>query len=131
MFHPVLLVLLLPRIVGTRTPTQPCLGLEFPRIILKCSSDEVVSRDNLTTTLPLLHLPYATYQATDYDRFDDIYTFKNIRFAAPPTGRYRFSPPRRQKKMTKIQDRSVGNACPQAVPTMFLVARPPAEGLRQ
>jgi len=94
-------------------------------------SKSVASTDDLTTPLPLLHLPYATYRAFEYDSYDDIYTFKNIRFAAPSTGHNRFSPPQRPKKMTKIQDGSVGWKCPQAVPIMFLVARPGLHGLEQ
>jgi carboxylesterase type B len=33
--------------------------------------------------------------------------------------------------MTRIQDGSYGNACPQAVPIMFLVARPQLHGIEQ
>jgi hypothetical protein len=82
-------------------------------------------------SLPLLHLPYATYRASSYDSVDDVYTFTNIRFAAPPTGRFRFKAPQRPFKQLKIQDGSRGYSCYQSVPTQFLVAKPALDGITQ
>lgn len=82
-------------------------------------------------SLPLFHLPYATYRASKYDPIDDIYTFSNIRFAAPPTGKNRFRLPQRPLKQARIQDGSKGNMCYQSVPTQFLVARPAVEEFTQ
>jgi len=81
--------------------------------------------------LPLFHLPYATYRASSYDELDDVYTFTNIRFAAPPTGQFRFKAPQRPFKQLKIQDGSRGHSCYQSVPTQFMVARPALEGITQ
>ena len=81
--------------------------------------------------LPLLHLPYSTYRATQYDPIDDIYIFGNIRYAAPPTGKNRFSLPQRPLKYDKIQDGTTGHSCYQSTPTQFLIARPALEGITQ
>ncbi|KAF2087217.1 alpha/beta-hydrolase, partial [Saccharata proteae CBS 121410] len=66
------------------------------------------------SSLPLLHLPYATYRAESYHESKDYYRFKNIRFAAPPTGGNRWKKPQSPPSMTEIQDGSVGWACHQA-----------------
>lgn len=62
---------------------------------------------------------------------DDVYTFSNIRFAAPPTGRNRFRAPKRPKKQVGIQDGSEGHSCYQSNPSQFLVARPVSNGITQ
>ena len=82
-------------------------------------------------TLPIFHLPYAKYRASSYDEVDDVYTFTNIRFAASPTGPFRFKAPQRPFKQLKIQDGSIGHSCYQTVPTQFMVARPALEGITQ
>jgi hypothetical protein len=81
--------------------------------------------------LPLFHLPYATYRASHYDIIDDVYTFSNIRYAAPPTGANRFRAPQRPKKQIGIQDGSEGHACYQSNPSQFLIAKPISNGITQ
>jgi Carboxylesterase family len=63
--------------------------------------------------LPYLKLPYATYQALEYDKTHDIYLFANIRFAAPPLGKYRWAAPQPPLKETVVQNGSFGRICPQ------------------
>ena len=87
------------------------------------------SKNNVT--LPLFHLPYATYRASQYDPVEDIYTFTNIRYAAPSSGKNRFRSPQRPLNYPKIQDGSKGHSCYQSTPTQFIVARPALEGITQ
>lgn len=47
------------------------------------------------------------------------YTFKNIRFAAPPVGDLRWAKPAPPLTETKVQDGKVGNQCMQATPPQF------------
>ena len=68
-------------------------------------------------TLPLLTLPYATYQAQSYDSTNDIYIFANIRFAAPPLGDLRWAPPAEPLTESGIQNGSIGGTCYQSAPT--------------
>src|SRR5262245_40838995 len=84
-----LVLLHLYAVAALNSTLQPPLGLKY-----------IPSHSN--RILPLLRLPYATYRASQYDANDDIYTFTNIRFAAPPTGQNRFKRPARPKKMLKI-----------------------------
>ncbi|KAI5815645.1 Alpha/Beta hydrolase protein [Pyronema omphalodes] len=74
--------------------------------------------------LPTLKLPYATYKAYSYDVTDDYYTFRNIRFAAPPLGERRWQKPAPPENQTGIQDGSVGFQCPQALPDRLSFAYP-------
>ena len=74
--------------------------------------------------LPLLHLPYATYRASAYDRIEDIYTFANIRYAAPSNHKNRFAKPQRPLKSRVIQEGRIIHSCYQATPSQFLLARP-------
>ncbi|KAK6351249.1 hypothetical protein TWF718_004419 [Orbilia javanica] len=76
------------------------------------------------SALPLLKLPYATYRAADYDVLNDIYKFKNIRFAAPPTGALRWQKPEAPLKEEGIQTGKVGYQCMQAVPDYLKIAYP-------
>ncbi|KAL8941353.1 MAG: hypothetical protein Q9216_002292 [Gyalolechia sp. 2 TL-2023] len=83
---------------------------------LLCSSTQVPLglRFDATTDLPTLTLPYATYRAASYNPIGNIYTFKNIRFAAPPTGDLRWARPAPPQKESSIQDGSYGPICKQA-----------------
>ncbi|KAL2811629.1 Alpha/Beta hydrolase protein [Aspergillus granulosus] len=63
------------------------------------------------THLPLLKLPYGTWQASKYNPETDFYTFENIRYAAPPVGPLRFSKPQPPRHMRGIQDGSVSHIC--------------------
>ncbi|BFZ61486.1 hypothetical protein YB2330_002552 [Saitoella coloradoensis] len=71
-----------------------------------------------SSSMPTAVLPYATYAAAAYNAQTDVYIFKNIRFAAPPTGPLRFQPPQSPVDETSlgVQDGSVGNICYQADP---------------
>ncbi|KAI5861375.1 alpha/beta-hydrolase [Durotheca rogersii] len=68
--------------------------------------------------LPVIDLPYASYRAVRYDDDNDIYVFKNIRFAAPPVGDLRWAKPAPPLNETSkgVQDGSFGNECVQAAP---------------
>ncbi|KAF5584440.1 hypothetical protein FPCIR_8669 [Fusarium pseudocircinatum] len=44
-------------------------------------------------SLPFLELPYGTWQASRFDEVAKVYTFKNVRYAAPPIGNRRFAKP--------------------------------------
>ncbi|KAL8899741.1 MAG: hypothetical protein Q9207_006038 [Kuettlingeria erythrocarpa] len=68
----------------------------------------------MTADLPTLTLPYATYRAASYNPIGNIYTFKNIRFAAPPTGDLRWARPAPPQQESGIQDGSYGPICRQA-----------------
>ncbi|KAI9163608.1 Secreted lipase [Paramyrothecium foliicola] len=61
--------------------------------------------------LPLLKLPYGTWRASKYDEEADVYTFRNVRFAAPPVGALRFAQPAPPEPVNEIQDGSYGNMC--------------------
>lgn len=52
------------------------------------------------------------------------YTFKNIRFAAPPVGNLRWAKPAPPLTETKVQDGTVGNQCMQATPPQFFCMVP-------
>ncbi|KKY22420.1 putative lipase 2 [Diplodia seriata] len=64
--------------------------------------------------LPTLTLPYGTWRASEYNADADVYTFKNIRFAAPPTGDNRWRKPQPPANNDTIQDGSYGPICVQA-----------------
>ncbi|KAH8887704.1 alpha/beta-hydrolase [Thozetella sp. PMI_491] len=65
-------------------------------------------------SLPVLKLPYATYKAWDYSVASDIYTFKNIRYAASPVGDFRWEKPAPPLPTSGIQDGDYGPNCVQA-----------------
>ncbi|KAF2454648.1 Alpha/Beta hydrolase protein [Lineolata rhizophorae] len=67
-----------------------------------------VERDN---SLPTLTLPYGTWRAAKYNHNADIYTFKNIRFGAPPIGDLRWVKPAQPSFEVEIQDGSYGPSC--------------------
>ncbi|RPA91844.1 alpha/beta-hydrolase [Choiromyces venosus 120613-1] len=66
-------------------------------------------------SLPTLTIPYATYKAYSYDVTDDYYTFKNIRFAAPPVGDLRWKKPAPPLTQIEVQDGTIGFQCNQAI----------------
>ena len=61
-------------------------------------------------------LSYATYAAAEYNDTNGYYGFKNIRFAAAPTGTLRWQPPASPLATPGVQNGSVGSSCNQAVP---------------
>ncbi|KAF3482583.1 carboxylesterase family protein [Arthroderma uncinatum] len=62
--------------------------------------------------LPILSLPYGRWRAAKYDRAADVYTFRNIRYAVPPTGPLRWTKPVRPKiPEIDIQDGSYDPPC--------------------
>ncbi|EWC46875.1 hypothetical protein DRE_03887 [Drechslerella stenobrocha 248] len=74
--------------------------------------------------LPVLKLPYATYRASEYDVLNDFYKFKNIRFAAPPTGALRWQKPAPPLQEAGVQTGDVGYQCMQATPAFLAIAYP-------
>ncbi|KAF2401130.1 alpha/beta-hydrolase [Trichodelitschia bisporula] len=66
--------------------------------------------------LPTVKLPNGEWQAAKYDTANDLYVFKNIRFAAPPVGRLRFAKPAPPAPNTTLQLGAYGPSCPQSVP---------------
>ncbi|KAI1806311.1 alpha/beta-hydrolase [Daldinia bambusicola] len=90
----------------------------FPPPALASSAlDEDKARTR--SSLPILNLPYATYRAARYDSMNDIYTFKNIRYAAPPVGDLRWAKPAAPLNQSDIQDGGIGHSCIQAAPNGF------------
>ncbi|KAI0104615.1 alpha/beta-hydrolase [Daldinia grandis] len=59
--------------------------------------------------LPIVNLPYESYRAARYDSLNDIYTFKSIRYVAPPVGDLRWTKPRLQMDSNLL---STGNQPP-------------------
>ncbi|KAF2399881.1 alpha/beta-hydrolase [Trichodelitschia bisporula] len=78
------------------------------------------SHEARQANLPTIKLPYGTWQASKYDAANDIYTFANIRFAAPPVGQLRFAKPAPPAVSTTVQTGSVGGTCPQSVPASLI-----------
>ncbi|KAL6720357.1 hypothetical protein ACLMJK_002278 [Lecanora helva] len=72
--------------------------------------------DERANAMPTLTLPYATYKAASYNPDGDIYTFKNIRFAAAPVGDLRWSKPAPPAHTPGTQDGSYGPICVQVPP---------------
>ncbi|MCJ1229610.1 hypothetical protein MMC12_006279 [Toensbergia leucococca] len=70
--------------------------------------------DKRAGSLPTLTLPYGTWQAASFDENGQIYTFKNIRFAAPPVGELRWALPAEPEHNATLQDGSYGPVCVQA-----------------
>lgn len=64
----------------------------------------------------LLKLDYATYRGY-YNKTNEVYTFRNIRFAAPPVGELRWQKPIPPAKVSEneVQDRQEPIACTQPV----------------
>ena len=107
------------------------------------------SQFNRRDDLPLLKLPYANYKAASHNPNGDvlplhslhrvtadrsqIYTFKNIRYAAPPTGNLRFAKPAPPAQQSGVQDGSYGPICKQApvnggIPLSLPTLKPTDEG---
>ena len=93
-----------------------CLSLATSSIATIAKSTLGIKLGERADSLPTLTLPYGTYQASSYDSNSDIYTFKNIRFAAPPTGALRWAPPASPVKNETLQDGSYGPSCVQSYP---------------
>ena len=68
-------------------------------------------------SLPKVDLGYEIYQATSLNETTNLYSFSNIRYAAPPTGENRFRAPQppAQNRST-VQVNSPDTVCPQASP---------------
>ncbi|PHH61539.1 hypothetical protein CDD81_276 [Ophiocordyceps australis] len=78
---------------------------------------------------PIVDLGYAVHQAR-YHEDDDLYTFKNIRFAEPPLHQYRFKPSVPVQAVNRtINDGSFGYHCMQAAPEWQLVVECKKRGL--
>ncbi|QDS76157.1 hypothetical protein FKW77_007469 [Venturia effusa] len=61
----------------------------------------------------LLKLDYATYRGY-HNSSNEVYTFRNIRFAAPPVGGLRWQKPIPPEKESAVQDRQEPIACTQS-----------------
>ncbi|CAG8412144.1 unnamed protein product [Penicillium salamii] len=78
----------------------------------------------LASTLPVVDLGYERHQALSYNvcyssvtSSSGLYSFDNIRYAAPPVGDLRFRAPAAPKvNRQRIQNGSVARMCPQAAP---------------
>ena len=71
--------------VGASLEMKLSTGVSFPGM-----TPLVSAKFPATASLPILKLPYATYEANSYDAQNDIYVFANIRVAAPPNGTLRW-----------------------------------------
>ncbi|KAK7549259.1 Alpha/Beta hydrolase protein [Phyllosticta citricarpa] len=80
-------------------PTSKKLGLKFEK-----RADE----------LPTLTLPYGTWQAAEYNKDADFYTFKNVRYGASTAGENRWKKPQAPQNNDTLQDGSYGPICVQA-----------------
>ena len=68
-------------------------------------------------SLPKVDLGYEIYQATSLNETTNLYSFSNIRYAAPPTGENRFKapqPPAQNRSSVQVNTPDV--VCPQASP---------------
>jgi carboxylesterase type B len=74
--------------------------------------------------LPKVDLGYEIYRATSHNDTNGLYSFSNIRYAAPPTGKNRFNAPQppAQNRSTVQFNRSE-SICPQANPLWNLQAQ--------
>ncbi|KAK4190954.1 putative esterase and lipase [Podospora australis] len=70
----------------------------------------------LPSSLPILTLPYSSYRASSYRPANDLYVFRNIRFAQPPVGNLRWAKPLPPLVNTTLQDGSYGPKCIQSAP---------------
>ncbi|QDS71255.1 hypothetical protein FKW77_000539 [Venturia effusa] len=104
--HLILFLVLLP--VSLALPSFEDNGLHYHSLTARAQS------------LPSLKLPYGTWQASRYDSANDIYVFKNIRFAAAPVGPLRFAKPAPPVPTDKLQTGAHGGTCAQSAPTGLL-----------
>ena len=59
---------------------------------------------------------YATCQAHSHDSNEDIYIFRDIRYALPPVGSLRWTPPQDLYIEPGVQDGNKGGSCFQSTP---------------
>ncbi|KAL4885488.1 Alpha/Beta hydrolase protein [Aspergillus karnatakaensis] len=96
----------------------------FAFLLSTFASDSVSAKIGLSfesgRDLPLLKLPYGTWRAHSYNDEADVYTFRNIRYAAPPIGKLRWAKPAPPSHAPGIQDGSYGHNCiPAPIPGNF------------
>ncbi|KAL2859560.1 carboxylesterase family protein [Aspergillus pseudodeflectus] len=106
----------------------------FLTLLVPAIASSLTSSANIGITfepshdLPLLKLPYGTWRAYEFNSEEDVYTFRNIRYAAPPVGDLRWSKPAPPKSIHGIQDGSYGPNCIQdEIPDVFFM--PGVKGL--
>lgn len=92
--------------IGAALEMELATGVSFPG-----TAPLVSPKLPATASLPILKLPYATYQANSYDAENDIYVFANIRFAATPNGTLRWREPLPPPIQAGIQNGSYGGTC--------------------
>jgi hypothetical protein len=116
----ILLIFLLLVCVQASPENKRELGLSFVgnTLLLEVSANVLDGY-----ALPFLTLPYATYKARSFDSKRDIYIFGNIRFAAPPVGDLRWTPPAEPVEEPGIHDGSVGGSCFQSTPAQVTSLR--------
>ncbi|KAL8836944.1 MAG: hypothetical protein Q9170_002705 [Blastenia crenularia] len=91
------------------------LALSFWAVVITAAPAQLgIKFDKRAGALPTLTLPYATYRAARYEANGDLYVFKNIRFAASPTGSLRWASPSPPSPESGTQDGSYGPICIQA-----------------
>ncbi|RSL76665.1 hypothetical protein CEP51_009754 [Fusarium floridanum] len=73
------------------------------------------------TPLPTVDLGYEIHQAISFNETGQYYNFSNIRYARPPTGELRFTPPQPPvKNRETIQKGDIGSSCPQAIAEWYV-----------
>ncbi|KAH7062200.1 Alpha/Beta hydrolase protein [Macrophomina phaseolina] len=92
-------------------PSFACLTIAFFAFHSASAAVGVSVNTSASDALPILTLPYARVQAKTYDAINDLYTFKNIPFAAPPTGSLRWREPQPPLTNTSLIDGSHGPSC--------------------
>lgn len=83
-----------------------CLGLSLAQLVDPLA--HIITRGDQI----LLKLDYATYRG-HYNNTNEVYTFRNIRYAAPPVGELRWQKPIPPTKASEVQDRQESIACTQ------------------
>jgi hypothetical protein len=104
-------VILLPLLSGTSLVSS---------LALRAYALNYASPEARIKNLPYIQLPDARYQARSYDQKYDLYTFKNIRFGAPPVGDLRWRKPQSPAINATLQTGEYGPACPQGDPTTVI-----------
>ncbi|KAL3461200.1 Alpha/Beta hydrolase protein [Aspergillus heterothallicus] len=101
----------------------PLLAILASRVVAATTSSEDVGltfEPDHNHGLPVLKLPYGKWRAYSYNKEADVYTFRNIRYAAPPIGDLRWAKPAPPEFVGGIQDGSYGHNCiPGPIPPEF------------
>ncbi|KAF4857011.1 Carboxylesterase patB [Colletotrichum siamense] len=75
------------------------------------------------SNLPVVDLTYASYRANSFNETGGYYNFSNIRYAAPPTGHFRFREPIAPTgRQCHVDNGDIGRVCPQSSGNWSLIA---------